>query len=57
MQYTSVKGDIIEVNNYTIQLFHRVKCTWFKGYILAVALMYLRAAFMIVLAQHPEAII
>ena len=31
MEYISVKGDIIEVNNYTIQLFHRVKCTWFKG--------------------------
>ena len=24
MQYISVKGDITEVNNYTIQLFHRV---------------------------------
>ena len=33
MQYISLKGDITEVNNYTIQLFHRVKCTWFKGYI------------------------
>ena len=29
----SVKGDVIEVNPYAIQLFHRVKCIWFKGQI------------------------
>ena len=31
MQYILVKGDVIEVNTYTIQLFYRVKCIWFKG--------------------------
>ena len=31
----SVKGDVIEVNPYAIQLFHRVKCMWFKGQIQA----------------------
>ena len=38
MQYISVKGDVIEVNSYAIQLFHRVKCIWFKGQIEAVTL-------------------
>ena len=37
MQYISVKGDVIKVNPYTIQLFHRVKCIWFKGQIQAMA--------------------
>ena len=37
MQSILVKGDIIEVYTYAIQLFHRVKCIWFKGQILAVA--------------------
>ena len=50
MQYILAKDNVIEVNPYTIQLFHRVKCIWFKGQILA-------AAFMIVFAQHPVAII
>ena len=48
--YISVKGNVIEVNAYAIQLFHKVKCTWFEGQIQA-------AAFMTVFAQHPEAII
>ena len=37
MQYISVKGDIIEVNSYAIQLFHRVQCIWLKGQIKAKA--------------------
>ena len=54
--YILVKGDIIDVNPYTIQVFHRVKCIWLKGHIQATA--YLRVvAFMIVFALHPEAII
>ena len=31
MQYISVKGDVIEVNCYILQLFHRVQCIWLKG--------------------------
>ena len=38
MQYISVKGDIIEVNTYPIQLFHRVECIWFNGQIQTMAL-------------------
>ena len=57
MQYISVKGDIVDVNPYAIQLFHRVKCIWFKSQILAKVFIYVRAAFMTVFAQHPEAII
>ena len=37
MQYILAKGDIIEVNSHAIQLFHRVKCMWFKGQIQATA--------------------
>ena len=37
MQYISVKGDVIEVNPYTIQLFHGVQCIWLKGQIQAAA--------------------
>ena len=33
MQYISVKGDVIEVNPYAIQLFHRVQCILLKGQI------------------------
>ena len=50
MQYVLMKGDVIEVNSYAIQLFHRVKCIWFKGQIQA-------GVFMTVFAQHPVAII
>ena len=35
MQYISVKGDVIEVNPYTIQPFHRVQCIGLKGQIQA----------------------
>ena len=35
MQCISVKGYVIEVNGYAIQLFHRVKCIWFKDQIQA----------------------
>ena len=48
MQYILVKGNIIEVNPYVIQLFHRVQCIWFKGQIQA-------TAFMTVFALHPKA--
>ena len=37
MQYILAKDNVIEVNPYAIQLFHRVKSIWFKGQILAVA--------------------
>ena len=37
MQYMSVKGDVIEVNTYTIQLFHRVQCIWTKDQLQAAA--------------------
>ena len=50
MQYILVKGDVIEVNPFAIQLFHRVWCIWLKGQIKA-------AAFMTVFALLPEAII
>ena len=50
MQYISVKGNVIEVNPYTIQLFHRVQFIWLKGQIQAMV-------FMTVFALHPEAII
>ena len=36
MQYILVKGDVIDVNPYAIQLFHTVKCIWFKGQILCI---------------------
>ena len=36
IQYILVKGDVIEVNSYVIQLFHRVKSIWLKGQIQAV---------------------
>ena len=49
IQYILVKGDIIEVNSYVIQLFHRVKYIWFKRQKQA-------GAFMTVFAQHPAAI-
>ena len=49
MQYISVKGDVIEVNPYAIQLFHKVQCIWLKGQI--------QAAVFIVFAVYPEAII
>ena len=39
MQSILVKGDIIEVYTYAIQLFHRVKCIWFKGQIQTTAFM------------------
>ena len=39
MQYILVKGDIIEVNTFAIQLFHRVQCIWLKGQIKATAFM------------------
>ena len=32
-----MKGDVIEVNPYAIQVFHRVQCIWLKGQIEAVA--------------------
>ena len=35
MQYILVKVDIIEVNPYAIQLFHRVKCIMLKDKIQA----------------------
>ena len=67
MQYISVKGDVIKVNPYTIQLLHRVKCIWFKrqiqamvffqGWCLSEGGVYSREAYMTVFAQHPEAII
>ena len=50
MQCISVKGDVIEVNPRAIQIFHRVKCIWFKGQIQA-------GVFMTVFAQYPVAII
>ena len=38
MQYIFlVKGDIIKVDSYAIQLFHRVQCIWLKGQIKAAA--------------------
>ena len=37
MQYISVKGDVIKVNPYAMQLFHRVQCIWLKGQIQAIA--------------------
>ena len=37
MQYILVKGDVIEVNTFAIQLFHRVQCIWLKSQIKAVA--------------------
>ena len=49
MQYISVKGDVIKVNPYAIQLFHRVQCIWLKGQIQA-------TEFKTVFALHPEAI-
>ena len=54
--YILVKGDVIEVNPYAIQLFHRVK------YILVQRSdtshgVYPRAAFMTVFALHTEVII
>ena len=33
MQYILVKGDVIEVNTFAIQLFHRVRCIWLKSQI------------------------
>ena len=30
MQYISVKGDVIEVNAYAIQLIHKVQCVWWS---------------------------
>ena len=36
MQCITVKRDVIEVNTYIIQLFHRVKSIWLKGQIQAV---------------------
>ena len=50
MQYILVKRDVIGVNPYAIQLFHRVKCIWFKDQVQT-------TAFMTVFAQHPEVII
>ena len=35
MQYILVKGDVIEVNPFAIQLFHRVQCIWLKDQIKA----------------------
>ena len=50
MQYISVKGDVIEVNSYAIQLFHGVNVFGSKGHIQA-------GVFMTVFAQYPVAII
>ena len=55
MQYISVKGDVIEVNPYAIQLFHRVQCIWLKSD--TSRGVYLGVAFMTVFALHPEATI
>ena len=56
MQYILAKGDIIEVNPYAIQLFHRVKCILVQKSDTSRGV-YLRVAFMPVFAQHPAAII
>ena len=37
MQYILVKGDVIEINPYAIQLFHRLGCILLKGQIQAAA--------------------
>ena len=50
MQYITVKGDIVEVSPFTIQLFHRVHCIWLKSQIKAMA-------FMTVFALPSKAII
>ena len=57
MQYILAKNNVIEVNPYAIQLFHRVKCIWFKGQIATSHGIYPRVVFMTVFAQHPAAII
>ena len=56
MQYISVKGGIIEVNPYAIQLFYRVQCILVEISDTSHGV-YLRVAFMTVFALHPEAII
>ena len=57
MQCISVKGNVIEVNHYTIQLYHRVQCTYLVERSDTSHSVYLRTAFMTVFALHPEAII
>ena len=57
MQYISVKGGIIEVNPYTIQLFNRVQCTYLVERLHTSRDVYPRVVFMTVIALHPEAII
>ena len=54
MQYILVKGDIIEINPYTIQLFHEVQCIWLKGQIQTAAFI---QGWQTVFAMHPKAII
>ena len=53
MQYILVRGYVIEVNPYAIQLLHRVQCIW-SDTSLGV---YPRAAFMTVFVVDPVAII
>ena len=52
-----MKGDVIEVNPFAVQLFHiyRVQCIWLKGQIKASV--YPRVTFMTVFTLPPEAII
>ena len=50
IQYVLLKEDVIELNPYAIQLFHRVQYIWLKDMIQA-------TVFITVFALHPEAII
>ena len=57
MQCISVKRNAIEVSPYTIQLYHRVQCTYLVERSDTSHSVYLRTAFMTVFALYPEAII
>ena len=55
MKYISVKGGVIEVNPYAIQLIYRIQCVLVERSDKSCGV-YPRAAFMTVFALHPEAI-
>ena len=56
MKYISVKGGVIEVNPYAIQLIYRIQCILVERSDKSRCI-YLRVTFMTVFALHPEAII